>query len=138
MFKISPINDKKYQAECAEQCGTTFKPDYFAYSMTDIDTGILMGFSQFEITQNGGYIADLKERVGYSDFEAMFILGRSTMNFIDLCGNKICRAAADSADTRLLKAIGFKLDNDGGYIVDMSGFFDGHCDGHPVDLNKKD
>ena len=84
MFKISPINDKKYQAECAEQCGTTFKPDYFAYSMTDIDTGILMGFSQFEITQNGGYIADLKERVGYSDFEAMFILGRAVLNFIDL------------------------------------------------------
>ena len=136
MFKISPINDKNFQAECAKLCGAEFKPDYFAYSMINIETGELMGFSQFEITANGGYISDLKSRIGYSDFEAMFILGRSTMNFIDLCGTQICHAANDAAEERLLKSIGFKKQENGDFTVDMTGFFDGHCDGHPVDLSK--
>lgn len=136
MFRIFPINDKNYQAECASLCGTELNSDYFAYAMTDVDTGDLMGFSQFEITDKGGYISDLKPRLGSSDFEAMFILGRSTMNFIDLCGKHTCYAAEYAAEERLLKAIGFSKDENGRYFVDMTGFFDGHCSGHPVDLNK--
>ena len=91
---------------------------------------------EFCDTDKGGYISDLKPRLGSSDFEAMFILGRSTMNFIDLCGKHTCYAAEYAAEERLLKAIGFSKDENGRYFVDMTGFFDGHCSGHPVDLNK--
>ena len=136
MFKISPIQNKDLQKEYAELCNAEFCPDFFAYSMINQEDGSLMGMAQFEINESGGYIKDLKSRVGYSDFEAMFILGRATMNFIDLCGKHLCYAHPDAADERLLKCIGFKLMENGEYFADMTGFFDGHCDGKEVNIDK--
>ena len=133
MFKITPINDKEMQKEFAAACGATFNPDFFAYAMTDAISGEIMGFSQFEIDGEFGYISALKPRLDYDDFEAMFILGRATMNFIDTCGAHSCRASSDASEERLIKAIGFKL-IDGEYICDMTGMFDGHCDGNAVKL----
>jgi hypothetical protein len=137
VFKISPIQDKKLQKDYADACGTNFYPELFAYSMINQETGELMGISQFDISCECGYIKSLRPRIGYSDFEAMFILGRATMNFIDLCGNHKCKASRDSADERLLKAIGFSINEAGEYFADMSHMFDGHCDGHPVNLDEK-
>ena len=129
MFKIAPIQDKQTQARCAEICGTVARDGFFAYAMTDTESGSLMGFSQFELGSETGYISDLLPAPDYKDdFEAMFILGRQTMNFIDLCGLHTARAAETAADSRLIRAIGFKAE-DGEYFCDMTGFFDGHCDG---------
>ena len=130
MFKISPINDKELQSQYAKACGTESVPDYFAYSMIDEESGELMGFSQFEINEKGGFITDIREKIGCSDNEAMFILGRATMNFIDLCGSHICFAKKDAGDTKLLSAIGFKESDDNLLRCDMSGMFDGNCKGH--------
>ncbi len=131
MFKISPINDKLLQEKYANDCGTAYIPDSFAYAMIDNETEELMGFSQFEITENGGIIYDLKPRLNFSDYEAMFILGRATMNFIDLCvSSHNCYAKEASADKKLLHAIGFKTQKDGLYFCDMSEMFSGKCDSH--------
>ena len=126
MFKISPIQDKELQKKYAEDCGAEFCPDLFAYSMIDNDTGELMGFAQFDILDGKGYIRHLLPRIGYSDFEAMFILGRATLNFIDLCDAHACTAASDAGDKRLLLAIGFKM-TENGYFADLTGMFDGNC-----------
>ena len=126
MFKISPIKDKETQKREVEECGASFREDFFAYAMKDAESGELMGISQFEIDSQGGYISDIKEAPNRNDFEAMFILGRATMNFIDSCGAHICRAAKYAADATLLRGIGF-TEKDGEYFSDMTGFFDGKC-----------
>lgn len=131
MFKIAPIQSVDIQIECAKKCNTEYKPGAFAYTMNDSDSGELMGFSQFEINENGGYLLDLCPADGYDDYEAMFILGRATMNFIDLCGAHVLYADKDSGDSKLLRAIGLRPTDDGNYFCDMTGFFDGsHCSGH--------
>ena len=130
MFKISPIQEKSIQEEYAKACGADFLPDNFAYSMINNETGELMGFSQFTIESDSGFINDLKPKIGYSDFEAMFILGRATLNFIDLCGVHTCRAKSDAAEETLIKSIGFRPLESGEYFVDMTGMFDGNCSGH--------
>ncbi len=79
------------------------------------------------------YIYDVKEAPNHDDFEAMFILGRQTMNFIDTCGAHTCYADKCAGIERLLKAIGFKENGDKLYC-DMTGMFDGHCSGHKVEL----
>ena len=135
MFKIAPCADKSRQKEICELCGAEFKPDAFAYQMIDVEDGHLMGMSQFDISESG-YIYNIKEANDLSDFEAMFILGRQTMNFIDSCGAHTCHAAADAGDEKLLHAIGFKKQDNGEYFRDMTGMFDGHCDGHEVKLDK--
>ena len=135
MFKITPIQDKTRQNEICEIFGVEFRPDAFGYIMFDIDTEELMGFSQFEVGEVG-YIYDLLPAKGTNDFEAMFILGRQTMNFIDICGNHSCKASKNSGDARLLRAIGFKEQGEE-LFCDMTGMFDGHCSGHAVELNDK-
>ena len=123
MFKISPIQDKDLQKKYAEDCNAEFCPDLFAYSMINQESGELMGMSQFDISGDSGYIKTLKPKDGYSDFEAMFILARQTMNFIEGCGAHICYADENTADHAFLKAVGF---NDQ-LVCDMTGMFDGHC-----------
>ena len=136
MFKISPIQDTEVQKKYAESCGIPCREGLFAYAMVDVDSLELMGMSQFEIGDGVGYIADLVPRVGYDDFEAMFILGRQTMNFIDLCGAHSVKASTETTDETLLRAIGFKKQDGGEYFCDMDGMFDGkHCSGHAVDLD---
>lgn len=131
MFKISPIQSQELQEECANKCGTSYKEGAFAYTMNDSKSGELMGFSQFEITKDGGRLLDLRPAPNTDDYEAMFILGRATMNFIDMCGTHTLYANADAADPMLLRAIGLKLQDNGEYYCDMIGFFDGsHCSGH--------
>lgn len=128
MFKITPVQDKSRQNEVCEMCGTVARDGFFAYVMYDCDTLEVMGMSQFEIGETG-YISDLREPEGHSDTEAMFILGRQTMCFIESCGASICTAAHDAGDPKLLHAIGFR---DGGdrLSCDMTGMFDGHCGNH--------
>ena len=126
MFKIAPIQSKEDQRLCAEAVGAIYIEDYFAYAMRDAESGELMGFSQFDISGGVGRIYDLKGIPDKDDFEAMFILARATMNFIDTCGAHICSAPLTSGDPTLMRAVGFKEEN-GEYIADMTHFFDGSC-----------
>ena len=126
MFKISPIQSENIKQKYALECGTTAIDGYFAYQMIDETTGELMAFSQFELGTGEGYIKDLKPKIGLDDFEALFILGRQTMNFIDYCEVHICYADDNCADEEFLKAIGFKKNGDK-YFCDMNGMFDGKC-----------
>ena len=130
MFKISPIQDKELQKKYAKECLAEYIPEYFAFSMINQDDLSLMGFAQFDILSGVGYIHSLKPRENYSDFEAMFILGRAVMNFIDLCDVHACKAASDAAEERLLLALGFKKNDNSDFYVDMTGMFDGNCGGH--------
>ena len=135
MFKITPIQDEKQRDELFEKYGILAREGYFSYLMFNMDDGEPMGISQFDVRGECGYISDLRDVGKKEDFEAMFILGRQTMNFIDLCGAHLCEADTAAGDARLLHAIGFR-ESDGVLTVDMNGMFDGHCDGHAVDLNK--
>ncbi len=131
MFKISPIQDIESQRRIALLCGCEYIPGAFAYVMADSETNELMGFSQFEITEKGGALLNISPKLGYDDFEAMLILGKSTMNFIDLCGVHTLYAGHDAGEERLLRAMGLKIQEDGGYFCNMTGFFNGdHCKGH--------
>ena len=134
MFKITPIQTKQRQEDICKLFGTEFRPEAFAYILFDHDSGDVMGMSQFEILGESGIIYDLRRAPDCNDNEAMFILGRQTMNFIDLCGAHVCKAALCAGEERLLSVIGFKK-SEAEYFCDMTGMFDGHCDGHTAKCN---
>ena len=127
MFKITPIQDKTRQNEVCALCNTTMREGAFAYVMLDIETGSVMGMSQFEILGDEGRIYDVRSIPGLDDDEAMFILTRQTMNFIDMCGSHTCFADVNAADEKLLHAAGFRMKDDI-WFADMNGMFDGKCD----------
>ena len=128
MLKVLPIQTKSEQEEICKLCGVEFKPDLLAYSAT-VD-GELRGVSQFKLTAEGGLVFDVAPAIGTYDFEALFVLGRGTLNFIDLCGvhYAIYKGAVENEQKeRLIKAIGFKKTDLGTFEIDLTGFFTDHC-----------
>ena len=123
MFVISPVRDLEERNKIISELKMTEIFGSFMYSMKDKKTGALLGTSQFDICDGFGYIYDLRCATEPFDFEAMFILARQTMNFIEGCGAHICYADEAAADNAFLKAVGF---NDQ-LFCDMTGMFDGHC-----------
>ncbi len=128
MFHIRPIESKDEQRDLCSLCSLEYDEDCLAYAAY-ID-GEFSGISQFRLGE-AGYIRDLRPKEGVDDFEVMFIMGRATMNFIDLCGIHTCYASATAGDRRLLTAIGFReTENEKILFADMTGMFDGsHCTG---------
>ena len=130
MFKITPVQNQDLVNSYASLCNVSLREGAFVYAMNDVETNALMAISQFEILGSEGIIYNLSSVPGLDDFEAIFILGRQTMNFIDLCTAHVCRAEKNAADESMLVALGFKKDSDG-FVCDMNGMFDGsHCSGH--------
>ena len=128
MLKVLPIQTKAEQEEICKACGVTFNPDLLAYSAA-VDNE-LRGVSQFKLTAEGGLVFDISPAIDTYDFEALFVLGRGTLNFIDLCGvhYAIYRGEIkDEQHERLLKAVGFKKTDSGSLEIDLNGFFTDHC-----------
>lgn len=128
MLKVLPIQSKISQEEICLRCGIKYDPDLLAYSATVDDE--LAGICQFKITDKGGMIYDLAPAKNCFDFEALFVLGRGTLNFIDLCGvhNAFYRGEVNDEQTeRLIKAVGFKKTDEDTYEVNLEGFFTDHC-----------
>ena len=127
MFKIEPLSDKELAKKITSDTGVEYKEDYFFYYMHDLDTGNTLGHAQFEILGKEGYIFSLATYPGVVDDEAMFILARQTMNFLEACGAYECYANAE-IDNLLLKKVGFR-EVEGKFYCNTKGMFDGHCGG---------
>ena len=134
MLKVLPIQSKLTQEEICLKCNIEYKPDMLAYAASVDDE--LVGICQFKLTDNGGVIYDLAKVTDHvenkecSDFEAMFVMGRGTLNFIDLCGVHYAIFAGKDTDEGLLRAIGFKKNAEGIYDINLEGFFTDHCHNH--------
>ena len=127
MLKVLPIQLKSQQEDICRRCGVEFKPDLLAYS-AEMD-GILAGVCQFKLSAEGGIICDFAAAKDYKGdlFEPLFVMGRGTLNFIDICGIHNAFFDADFADEGMIRAIGFTKNENGRYEVNLIGFFDEPC-----------
>ena len=128
MLKVLPIQSKLKQEEICIKCGITYNPDALAYEATVDDR--LAGICQFKVTAESGLIYDLVPAPDFDNFEAMFVMGRGTLNFIDLCGVHHATFVGEVKDPALIRAVGFKEDNDGKFTINLEGFFTDHCHNH--------
>lgn len=139
MLKVLPVQTKQEQEALCRRCGVPFEPALLAYAATVDDE--LVGICQFKLTDKGGELyhlakvtdrpeaADPKARQA-SDFEAMFVMGRGTLNFIDLCGVHFATYRGTEPDEGLLRAIGFRQNESGVWEINLEGFFTDHCHEH--------
>ena len=128
MLKVLPVQSKISQEEYCLRCGVKYDPDLLSYSATVDDE--LCGISQFKLTDKGGMVYDIAPVTDTFDFESLFVLGRGTLNFIDLCGVHYAYYLGEIKDEqteRLIKAIGFSKTESGSYEVTLEGFFTDHC-----------
>ena len=124
MLKVLPIQSKALQEEICLQCKVVYNADLLAYAAYDDER--LLGVCQFRMAAEGGIIHDLSPAEGTDSFEGMFIMGRGTLNFMDLCGARAAYYRGATDNERLLLAIGFQKDEKGEYSVNLEGFFTEH------------
>ena len=126
MLIINPIQDKDFQKEVCNLCDFKFDPLLFAYSEKENDR--LIAGCQFDILGKESTITDFGMVSGQDeDLEALIILGRSVMNFLELSGSDTCTFDTRSPNNeRYAKALGFNF-TDGKYKVNLKGLFDSKC-----------
>ncbi len=125
MLKVLPIQTKAEQEDICQKCGVEYKPDLLAYSAES--DGRLAGVCQFKLTDKGGILYDIAPAKDLESFEALFVMGRGALNFIDLCGVHRAFFDGEVKDEVLIKAIGFTKNADGRYEMDLEGFFNEPC-----------
>ncbi len=130
MLKVLPIQSKQEQELICHKCSVEYKPELLAYS-AEMD-GVLAGVCQFKLTAEGGILYDIAAADDYAGdkFEPLFVMGRGTLNFIDLCGVHRAYFDGEVKDEGLLRAIGFAKNENGRYDINLEGFFTDHCKNH--------
>ena len=125
MLEIYPVETKKEQEVICKMCDQEYDADAMCYAAY-VD-GVLAGACQFKIHEKSGYIISLRESGEVNDRDALFIMGRATLNFIDLCGVHSAYYKAEDEDEDLIKRIGFKKNDEGKWFMDLTGFFEAPC-----------
>lgn len=126
MLIVKPIEDKTEQKRICEACGAVYDADLLACAAHV--AGDLIGVCQFEFSGDKAIIHDIRQKPGVDDFEAMFIMTRGALNFIDLCGFHRAVCSGDAGDQTLLRATGFKEVGENQFEIDLTHAFDGKCD----------
>lgn len=125
MLEVLPIQDKAQQEVYCLRCNIKYDPDLMAYAA--YEDGELVGVCQFTIKPDGGQIIDLACVTGKDVPHTLFVMGRATLNFIDLCGVHKARFVSDRVDEALIRSIGFKKNDNGIYEIDLTHFFEHPC-----------
>lgn len=125
MFEVKPIQDKPTQKKVCSLCGVEFLPEDFCYSVWD--EGKFSGVCQFNIYEDHGEVHSLISRPDADAFQAMFTAGRAALNFIDLCDVHLAYYTGEVQDEGLIKAIGFRQNEQGKWEMDLTGFFTKPC-----------
>lgn len=128
MLIVKPIQEKSLQEECCAACAVEYDADALCYGAW-VDE-VLVGICQFKLGANGATLLDLCRAVGTDDLDALFIMGRQTMNFIDLHGVHECRLGErvkDQVSLDFAKKLGFS-EKDEQLWCDLNGFFDSPCE----------
>jgi hypothetical protein len=131
MLEVLPIQTKAEQEAICLRCGVEFKNDCMAYhALVD---GELTAVCQFTMDGEGGHIHDLAmvRDVAFTDrdrIESLFVMGRATLNFIDLCGvHEAYFEDARFEGEGMIKSIGFQKNEAGRWYVDLTDFFVEPC-----------
>ena len=122
MLKILPIETKDEQARIMALCSISYNLNALAYAA--YDEGVLVGGAQFLLKGATCHITDIANADGVDDEEALFIMGRGLLNFVDLCGIHDAYLDFPEKVSEALRArIGFFASDEGVYYMNLRGFF---------------
>ena len=126
MLIVSPVQSQRDRERLLTLCNVPSVEGSFIYVANVDDSPV--GIAQFSIKGSYCVVHHLANAIGQNDFEAMFIMGRQTLNFCDLCGSHDAYLEnGELVDERLRTAVGFRLLEDGRWYMDLRGFFEEHC-----------
>lgn len=132
MLLITPIQDEKYHIELAKRCGFTAVPFSLAYLAANADEKTHeiiseIGICEFTIHNDEGTITALASLPDVSDDEALMIMARTAMSFINRCGIKNAHFAQGAAKHDMMKSLGFRCGDNNVFSIDLDEFYKSPC-----------
>ena len=126
MLTARAIQDTNEQKKCCDCCGMTHDADLLYYAIFENDSDCL-GTCGFRFCKNKAVIVDIAPKCDTYDKEAMFILGKAVLNFIDRVNFKNVEYTAQ--DTELATLLEF-FTKDGVLQVNLTDYFTEPCKRH--------
>ena len=126
MLEIRPVYTSYEREEYTKIFGIT--PEDGFNVIAAHNGGKFVGSAYVSIENEVGFIHHISLIDGYDDFIDRFLLGKATLNFLDLNGAKSVTYYA--ADKKLAKDLKF-TENDGKTTLNLEGYFTGEafCEG---------
>jgi len=135
MLAVKPVLDPAVAEELCKLCEVPYKADSYTYFAADVNEdatkiNFIIGVSTCRMKGSVNELEALKSAPGVDDEEALFIMGRQTLNFMDLTGtHEAYFEAKDGDNEHLIKWLGFRM-MDGEWYYDLHGKFDAHDHKH--------
>lgn len=128
MLKVTAVEDKNEQSALCRRCALPYLPRCLSYRADD--GADFAGICQFYLDEKGGHLVSFAAVSPETAGDVLFLLGRTALNFMDLCGAEKAYFEGDDADPALLARIGFRPGQDGRPALSLVGFFEHPCQHH--------
>ena len=127
MLEIRPVYTSYEREEYTKMFG--IEPQDGFDVIAAINGGKFVGSAYVSFENETGYIHHISLIDGYDDFVDRFLLGKATLNFLDLKGVKNVIFKAE--DKKLAKDLGFIENEKSDTVLNLKGYFTGeaHCTG---------
>lgn len=136
MLTAKKVLDASTADTLCRLCSTQYDADRLYYAIYENDGSPLapeqeiptvLGVCGFGIKGSKAIIYDIMPKKDTYDLEAMYILGKAVLNFVDLCGIKQAEFLAD--DKKLAKHLEF-AEKDGALSLCLEDYFTEPCKRH--------
>ena len=130
MFVVRPIQDKIVQKAICDVLGAVYYENALAFYAADlkengVDIDKYISICQFFMDKNGE-IASLYAADGREEDEAVIVMLRAVMSFMNRCGISYAFFSKNAASEHWLKKSGF-CNNNGKYEIDLDKFYNSPC-----------
>ena len=132
MFQVQPVRSRELQKELADAVGCPFFENTFAFyavELTDDAKTVtaLIGLCQFTYAPEEAVIRSVGIAPGMEGDEAVTVLVRSVMAFLNRAEIPWVFAAQDAASPEMLKKWSFRKTADGRLGIDLAKFYKSPC-----------
>ena len=132
MFKVQPVREPGLQAQIASLLGGKYIENTFAFfagEMEDDFTTVkqLIAQCQFSLTPEKAIIRSLEIAEGSEDDEAVTVLVRAVMSWLDKADVPFIEFDDGAASEEKIRSFSFRRNENGRYSVDLRKFYRSPC-----------
>lgn len=132
MFKVQPVRSPEYQKELAEALGGIHTENTVAFlaAETEDDCETVkypIAMCEFSFAPEKAVIRSLAIAEGCEDDEAVTILVRAVMSWVNRADIPVIEFDDGAAEDELIRKLSFSRNEDGRYAIDLVKFYRSPC-----------
>ncbi len=130
MLAVKPLPDREKAGSICRRFGTDYSDEVFVYYAAEVDEGDLsstdnlLGLCTFTLSNGLNEILFLDYAPGTHDTEAVIILSRAVMSFMNRCGVKTVKLS-ESISEEICSSLALRIEDN--RSVDLDSFFESPC-----------